>query len=468
MKTFLILAFLLGSGTWCRAQDTSSNDSRSDQDSVMKARLEQLSAYRKQQRIYRKMYANAPREAVDSAVLSKKKANATLGKSRLEAYRMNDRIDTLRKIDLSYAGLEEVPEFVFEAEQLEVLVLDYNDIRKLPKKLDDLPALKRIYWRANHLDNYWWIRIQKISGLEKLDISNNLLTRLPTGVKNLEGLEELVVEENFLGEVPVRRLKRADFIQTISFNSAHDFSIQEDDYEKINFIEIFKANQCDLEELHPSFYQIHALKELQLQENQLADIPVGISALTSLNKLSFYKNQLTHLPKDLFDLNLEVIDLYYNELEVIPEAIGKMKDLKILFLSNNKLYSLPESLGNLTDLEELYLHHNRLSVLPASLSGLKQLEVARVNANYLVDFPRQFLDKPHLRDLDVSDNQIKTIPPEVADLETLKLFTYHENPIDFNAPENAHLSPMIVEMMDQGVTCVPRVYQEEVVVPAGE
>ncbi|MFT7030891.1 MAG: Leucine-rich repeat (LRR) protein [Marinoscillum sp.] len=432
-------------------------------DSVRIAREEMMAIYQRQRMIYEHMYAENMQNAVDSVLEAKKTSYLEAGKKRLNQYLSHDRIDTLIEIDLKGAGLEEVPEFVFKAKSLKILVLDNNSIKKLPKELDDLPNLKRVYWRENNLERFRWIRIPNIDGLEKLDLSNNALSRLPSGVKRLEGLKELVLDENFFEAIPVSRLKRAPFVKTISLSKSHQLELSEQRYDKIDFIEVLKVNNARLDEIHPSFYKLSSLGELQLQENQLKDIPVGISELKNLTKLSFYKNQLTSLPEDLFELDLKVIDLYYNQLEVIPETMGNLSSLEILFLAYNKIYTLPESLGNLDHLVELYLHHNRLSVLPAGLAQLDKVKVVRVNDNYLVDFPVQFLIKSQLSDLDISNNQIEQIPASLEKMPALELFTYQDNPIDFHLPENDYLGPMIIRMLEAGILCVPRVYKDEVV-----
>ncbi|MEQ8470786.1 MAG: hypothetical protein RIC35_06350 [Marinoscillum sp.] len=433
-----------------------------EQDSMRRVMEERMKVWDQQRKLYDKMYAVDPKHAVDSTNASQKAKRLAEGLKRLKGYQQNTRIDTLNEINLSYAGLSEVPDFVFNARKMEVLILDWNDIKMLPKELSELDSLKRIYWRGNNLDQYWWIRIQKIKGLEKLDLSNNSLSRLPRAVRKLEGLEELVLDENFLGEIPVHRLARADFIKAVSFNKSHSMSLDQNDYHQLDFIEILKVNNSKIANVHESFYDMAGLKELQLQENQLKQIPEGISRMKRLEKLSFYKNELETLPEDLFDLNLKIIDLYYNQLEVIPDEIGTLIDLEVLFLANNKIYSLPESIGNLKNLEEMYVHHNRLSVLPESISKLAQLKVARVNDNYLIEFPAEFMGMKDLVDLDVSNNQLETLSPDLENLPSLELFNYQENPIDFNSAENAYLSPMIVRMLERGVTCVPRIYREEV------
>ncbi len=430
------------------------------QDSIQNAGKEQMKAYREARALFESNYSRDPQHAVDSANRAQTKMRLAKGLKRLSEYEKNLRIDTLKEIDLTAAGLTEVPEFVFEAAALEVLILDRNAIKKLPKELDDLQNLKRIYWQANNLEQFIRIRIQPIKGLEKLDISNNSLTRLPTGIKRLAGLKELVLDENFFNEIPIKRLKKAVFIETLSLNKSHSIELNAGNYDDLAFLEVLKVNDSKIRIIHPDFYKLSGLKELQLQENQIDSLPLGISKMKKLTKLSFYKNDLKALPLDLFHLNLKIIDLYYNDLEVIPPEIGNLKDLEILFLAHNKIYELPESLGSLSKLDELYLHNNRLSVLPASLGELSKVQIVRVNDNYLSEFPNQFLGRSKLEYLDIANNQISTIPIGLSSLPSLSLFTYQENPIDFNTSVNRHLSPMIVEMIDRGVNCIPRVYKE--------
>ena len=438
------------------------DDWKQKEDSIRQVMKERMLRWEKNRAIYKRMYEEDPYATIDSVQQAERIENEQLGIDRFEKLKRNTQIDTLKEVNLSHAGLEAIPEFVYNAKAMEVLILDYNQIKKLPKELNDLPNLKRVYWRANSLDKFFWIRIPKNVNIEKLDISNNLLTRLPSGVKNMESLKELVVDQNFLEEIPISRLSKAESIGTVSFNKSHTISVQEGAYEKLENIKVFKVNNSNLTSIDASLYKMPNLDELQLQENSLSRIPEGISRMKTLTKLSFYKNQLTSLPSDIFDLNLKVIDLYYNELEVVPEGMGNLKDLEILFLAHNKIYSLPESIGNLTNLEEFYVHHNRLSVLPESTGNLTKMKVARVNDNYLVDFPTQFLGMKYLNDLDVSNNQLTSLDPKLEQLSELKLLSYQENPIDFNSNSNKYISPMIIRMIDRGVTCVPRIYKEEV------
>jgi len=63
-------------------------------------------------------------------------------------------------------------------------------------------------------------------------------------------------------------------------------------------------------------------------------------------------------------------NFYNNQLTSLPENIGNLSSLKILWLGDNQLTSLPESIGNLSSLNRLELNNNQLTTLPDSLCNL--------------------------------------------------------------------------------------------------
>ena len=59
------------------------------------------------------------------------------------------------------------------------------------------------------------------------------------------------------------------------------------------------------------------------------------------------------------------LDLEYNDIAVLPDAIGALTNLKELHLDGNKIATLPASIGRLTALETLDLDNNILTAVPA-------------------------------------------------------------------------------------------------------
>ena len=99
--------------------------------------------------------------------------------------------------------------------------------------------------------------------------------------------------------------------------------------------------------------EILNLQELDLSYNQLKEIPKEIFTLTNLQKLGLSNNQLTEVPKEIFTLtNLQVLNLYNNQLTELPKEIGNLTNLQILYLYNNKLKidQVPENLRSITNI----------------------------------------------------------------------------------------------------------------------
>ena len=70
----------------------------------------------------------------------------------------------------------------------------------------------------------------------------------------------------------------------------------------------------------------------------------------------------------------DTLDLSSLYLTSLPEQIGKLTNLTVLYLEGNNLTSLPEQIGTLTNLTTLYISHNpNLLNLPLSLQNLTQI-----------------------------------------------------------------------------------------------
>jgi Leucine-rich repeat (LRR) protein len=93
--------------------------------------------------------------------------------------------------------------------------------------------------------------------------------------------------------------------------------------------------------------QLTNLRELYLQDNQLAVLP-DLSQLTNLRELDLENNQLAVLP-DLSQLtHLERLYLYNNQLAVLPESLWLLPSLQILSFRDNPLESLSLPEGSYT------------------------------------------------------------------------------------------------------------------------
>lgn len=99
------------------------------------------------------------------------------------------------------------------------------------------------------------------------------------------------------------------------------------------------------------------LSEIKLDYNFLTQLPYGLHRLKNLTLLSASQNLLKSLPKTLFEGNLKLEHLQFNDnkLSKLTSKIGSLMNLKSLMLQNNTIYALPVSLYKLSKLEELGL-----------------------------------------------------------------------------------------------------------------
>ena len=85
--------------------------------------------------------------------------------------------------------------------------------------------------------------------------------------------------------------------------------------------------------------------------------------------------------------SLVSLDLWYNQLESLPDVIGQLTALKELYLEGNKLTTLPTEIGQLTSLEWLHLDGNQLTSVPAEIGQLTSLRKLYLDGNQLTSLP---------------------------------------------------------------------------------
>ncbi len=166
-------------------------------------------------------------------------------------------------------------------------------------------------------------------------------------------------------------------------------------------------------------------------------------ALTSARELRLAGCGLTEVPREIFGLadTLEILDLSDNALTALPDDLGRLTKLRVLFCSGNRferlppvlgdcrilrqigfrgcglrevpaealpphlrwltltdnaITILPDSLGRCAALQKLMLAGNRLRHLPGSLAGAPRLEVVRLSANLFENLPDWLPDLPRL------------------------------------------------------------------------
>lgn len=335
--------------------------------------------------------------------------------------------EKIRTMSITGGKRTELPDSLFLCSNLEELELVNWKLKKLPKRLKELPKLREVSLLNNQPSSP--LRLSRNKSIKELNIrGDDGNGRLPRRYSSLRALETLDVSRNGLTTFPnisgCRKLTKL----SATFNE-----ITLDQLRARHVTQLAEVNLSNnkIKRVPESIGDFTQVKKLNFNNNQIEDVSKGIASLKQLEEVSFYKNRLKAIPEPVYDLpKLKVIDLYFNEIEVTDARLGNMQSLEILYLANNLIYTLPDNLGHLSRLRELYLHNNRLSNLPRSLGNLPDLAVLRVNNNSLLEFPPFLFELQKLQNLDVSHNQMTSLPVNDFFFKDLKILALVGNPWD--------------------------------------
>jgi Leucine-rich repeat (LRR) protein len=165
------------------------------------------------------------------------------------------------------------------------------------------------------------------------------------------------------------------------------------------------------------------LQRLSLYDNQLADVPDRAGQLSGLRHLNLGNNQLTSLPPSVCRLTaLESLNLSQNRIAVLPESIDALPRLRMLDLGHNALTVLPAALGRLPQLTQfLYLGHNHIREISEALcSGWSRLGYLNLSENELSTLPETLGAMLKLVELRLYNNNIDTLPESIGKLSRLQ------------------------------------------------
>ena len=94
---------------------------------------------------------------------------------------------------------------------------------------------------------------------------------------------------------------------------------------------------------------------------------------------------------EIYSVDCKELYLPYKNIEHIPDSIGNLINLEILFLNNNQINILPDSFGNLINLQKINLDNNQITILPDSIGNLINLRDLYLTYNKIMILPNEIL-----------------------------------------------------------------------------
>jgi hypothetical protein len=170
---------------------------------------------------------------------------------------------------------------------------------------------------------------------------------------------------------------------------------------------------CGLTEFPTEIYDLaDTLEVLNLTKNNLSDLPDDLGRLSKLRIVFCSENQFRHVPSVLGELpNLSMVGFKSNQIAVVDEACFPAA-LRWLILTDNRIRHIPASIGQCLALQKLMLSGNQLKQLPDEMAKCVNLELVRLAANEFTDLPDWLLKLPRLSWLALAGNPL-CCPPSI-------------------------------------------------------
>ncbi|KXJ97074.1 hypothetical protein Micbo1qcDRAFT_229825 [Microdochium bolleyi] len=249
----------------------------------------------------------------------------------------------------------------------------------------------------------------QFGGLEALDLHGNMLISLPLGLRRLQVLTTLNLSQN--------KLTNNCFEVISQIKPLRDLKL---------------GNNLLYGRLDDSLTDLENLESLDLHGNNISALPQHMERLSSLRILNINENDLTQLPfEELSKLSLTELSARKNKLTgtLIGAGVQRMQHLQTLDVGINQLTALTASSSlELPALHQLTVSMNRIQSLP-DIGSWTSLLTIHGDENSIAEFPEGFSLLKNLRHVDFTSNDIRVVPAEISRMRSLGMLRMSGNPL---------------------------------------
>ncbi|TMW65174.1 hypothetical protein Poli38472_009341 [Pythium oligandrum] len=345
---------------------------------------------------------------------------------------------SIRGLDLS--GVGTLPTF----SQLDTLDLSMTSITSFP--LMTTPMLRTLVLDHNTFDT---INFQSLpTNLKSLSLGNCSLTKLPTGIEDLEYLENLNLQGNDLSALEEIPYLQALTNLNLSSSSLSDIPVGL--YELPVLDEVDLSNN-PLGSISKKSIPISATTIL-LSNTKLKSLPSDLSGKKAWKVIDVSKNKIAD--KSFTSVSVETGDLNLSDLGLfrMPSLSASWKVTGALELANNAIRTF--AIDDIpADITYLGMSNTMLTEMPAELPSLPRIKAIDFSNNALVDIPAGYL--PSLTSLTLANCSLTTPPVDLDSMKkTLTVLDLSSNKItSLNLTDFTELTN--VRLNDNGLTEIP-------------
>ncbi|WP_299017627.1 hypothetical protein [uncultured Polaribacter sp.] len=244
-------------------------------------------------------------------------------------------------------------------------------------------------------ETYNTTKVENFNKIFRLDLSNTSTQNSPKNLQIFTALRMLNLSGN-------KQLNLDEVFKNIS-NTAK--------------LEVLILDSLDLKLLPKSILKLKNLKHLSLNNNPNLNLKQAFQIIKGLpiQFLNLQHNNLENIPTNIANISsLTSINLSHNNLNkaAFYRTLAKLPKLNSLWLTNNHIANLSKEIGSLNTLRNLYLEHNKLTTLPNSIKNLKKVNILHLGYNNFTALPKQLIGMPTLILLHINNCKINKIPSE--------------------------------------------------------
>ncbi|CAH0547546.1 unnamed protein product [Brassicogethes aeneus] len=366
--------------------------------------------------------------------------NLVLGNNRITTLKSQIFADLreLKELSLSFNPLRVIDSDAFTGlEGLESLEMSFGlDREDLPH--DILKPLTNLKWLSIDHNNFHTlseVSFDALSELKYLNLEFNKLKTIPTNLfKPIRHskLNDVRFSSNELTGIQSDTFRSLVSLETILLAGNKIKHIQTDAFSDLQSLSKLIISNNLLSRISPgAFSNLPALSKLDLQNNVLSEISfIYFANISNPLKLNLSRNQISSCSSDMKILNIEVLDLRYNNLPRVPNCLEHTALLKKLYLDFNIISALEHNgFMHLTSLEYLSLQQNNIMIVSRkAFFGLQNLQYLDLSKNILNQLhTNQFTNMPKLRILDLSGNRLTYLPKDIFSNTLLEMLDISYN-----------------------------------------
>ncbi|PHH70422.1 hypothetical protein CDD80_6019 [Ophiocordyceps camponoti-rufipedis] len=316
-------------------------------------------------------------------------------------------------------------DFIQSCKHLRDIKFTNNEVRKLPVSLSRASRLTFLDVSNNRLEQLENAELNSLTGLLKMNLANNRLTRLPAYFDAYQALRSLNISSNFLDAFPPFLCQLRSLVDLdMSFNAIA--RLPEEIGNLKNLEKFLITNNKLTDEVPAGFRGLTSLRELDIKFNAMTSIDI-ISELPKLEILCAAHNNVSSF-SGKFEC-IRQLKLNSNPLNKF-EFTEPVPTLTTLNLSHAQLVSIDSAFVHMMNLERLVLDRNHFVTIPQQIGILSRLEHFSVANNAVAELPPQIGCLAELQVLDVRGNNISKLPPEIWWANKLETFNASSNVLD--------------------------------------